>query len=763
MNNERETDVVLCVIAFLIGCAYIKGVNPFAVAYIVAVMFTGVNNGVTGAFAIIGSVFALITIEDVSVRQVMTTIIPIAVCQLILKERLVSHISIRKRCIMTVVCMWTSYMAALYSGDFTDAKMYVVPCIAVAFVVIFYYGTSMIHNRELQHPSSRAVASFIIIMFMCLYGIPDWENDYISVKLTLLLLVVLFAGYCYGVGAGALAGILCAIVVGKMSFETCVYITVFSIGGICAGVLRKLGALSGAVAYVSAIVALNEMIVRASDNVKDVNPHLFGATVAAGVLFVMLPLRKEYILGEGEKERQTHFNDVIVNMNTKKKLMDMSHELAGVSLELTKEPNVRRNFDQNEIYRVMEDVMVTSCNDCDMRDNCLGENYGRTMNLLGGIIDELIKGCDVGELYYMGNDCVRQERLIGRARTGIENLRNSIRMENYALDIKEAIAAQIKQLSLMIEKCATGMPHPVDISYAKRTKLVKELLRLGAFTDGVSVLEQKDSHFLVTVRMKRCGRKLLTLGEVADVISKYIKRDMIYEGEADELLLDELSYYVFIQKPVYNIVAGVARASSDKESVNGDNFTIMNCKDKNYVMAISDGVGTGADAYTKSNRIIDMLEHYVEAGFQINVAVGLINSLFSISDENNYSTIDVININRYTGVCNIVKAGAPHTFIKRRKWVDVVSTESYPTGMIDDSFCDTIVKKLYLGDYVVMLSDGVSDCFAGNFDALKQFILGLKEVSASKMASVILEYAKSNAKGRLSDDMTVLVAMIGRN
>ena len=124
-------------------------------------------------------------------------------------------------------------------------------------------------------------------------------------------------------------------------------------------------------------------------------------------------------------------------------------------------------------------------------------------------------------------------------------------------------------------------------------------------------------------------------------------------------------------------------------------------------------MGTGKEAADESETVLALLEQLLEAGFKTETAVRLINSnLVLKADKQTFSTIDIGTINLCTGRCEFVKLGAASTFIKRGNWVEKISSTTLPIGMFKAVDYDYVTKKLYEGDIIIMVTDGVLDCLA---------------------------------------------------
>lgn len=72
-------------------------------------------------------------------------------------------------------------------------------------------------------------------------------------------------------------------------------------------------------------------------------------------------------------------------------------------------------------------------------------------------------------------------------------------------------------------------------------------------------------------------------------------------------------------------------------------------------------------------------------------------------------TMDMSVVDCQSGIMHCIKMGAVSTFIKREGWVEIIKSSTLPMGVLEQVDYDCTDKKLYDGDYVIMISDGVLD------------------------------------------------------
>ena len=114
------------------------------------------------------------------------------------------------------------------------------------------------------------------------------------------------------------------------------------------------------------------------------------------------------------------------------------------------------------------------------------------------------------------------------------------------------------------------------------------------------------------------------------------------------------------------------------------------------------------------------------------------------------------------GMTDFVKLGASSTFIKRKNRVECIHSTSLPVGVLEQVEFDTCGRKLYHGDVIIMISDGILDgiIFENKETYLMELIASLDTNNAQVMAQEIIDDITRMNRGQLKDDSTVLVAVL---
>ncbi len=211
------------------------------------------------------------------------------------------------------------------------------------------------------------------------------------------------------------------------------------------------------------------------------------------------------------------------------------------------------------------------------------------------------------------------------------------------------------------------------------------------------------------------------------------------------------SVATFKKRPKYEAV--YARAGVGKSGVSGDSYAFERIGDR-FLVALLDGMGTGSDAGKSSDAAVELIERFYKAGFDSTAALSGVNRFLKLPGGERFSAADVAVCDLDTAAVDIIKLGAPPCFIKTADTVLKIEGSSLPIGVLDEMRPFVTAKRLHPGQMLVMVTDGVSDCFDG--DGLPTFINGLKALNPERTAKAILERALISCGDAPKDDMTVV-------
>lgn len=305
--------------------------------------------------------------------------------------------------------------------------------------------------------------------------------------------------------------------------------------------------------------------------------------------------------------------------------------------------------------------------------------------------------------------------------------------------------------------------------YAGISELLKDMGRRTAVMIGAETAAEEKITEELTYRNVVCGETLLA-GEGDDMtVTMVVRADSVDEAVIEKVLykilgrafslrtgesgLGGFSIVYATVRPKYDVLfAAAVRPKSDKS---GDTHSFTRIG-KRFMMALSDGMGSGEKAYKTSETAIGLVENFYKAGFPDDLIVKSINKFLSLGADETFSAVDIAVIDLESGDADVIKIGTPPAYIKNDDTVSVVRGAALPLGIVDEIRPTVVRKRLAVGETVVFVSDGVSDCFEG--DALADYINSLPSHNPQAIADAVLTHAAE--AGRRADDMTVVCARV---
>lgn len=199
----------------------------------------------------------------------------------------------------------------------------------------------------------------------------------------------------------------------------------------------------------------------------------------------------------------------------------------------------------------------------------------------------------------------------------------------------------------------------------------------------------------------------------------------------------------------------VCRAVRQKhgETVCGDSAMHFRTADGRAVILLSDGMGTGEAAERLSQTALSLVSQFIRSGCSVQESArAVLPVLAARFEEYGFVTLDLLEINLFSGESKLLKYGAAPTFVIRGGVVRRVFSAALPAGA-DPSLPapDPAVFRLYEGDRIVMVSDGV--CDGADSEAVAQLCRD-PDADPQSLAGKILDSAAGAKSG---DDRSVLV------
>lgn len=422
----------------------------------------------------------------------------------------------------------------------------------------------------------------------------------------------------------------------------------------------------------------------------------------------------------------------------------------------------KKAFTSEEIETMFARVREKVCGKCENCSWCWGDNFVHTYQMgyeILSAVDHYGNELNVETKRKLQQCCVMAPRFMRELLGAFHDARQNMMWVNRIAQSREGCAIQMDLFSEMIRVTAKELEDSMFHDERLEKKIIAAL-RKEMCEFYTSIFMNREGKYEVHVTARAMQDQCIPVREVVKDVSAAMGRRLIPECAQTQTLGKEYVTIICLEGPAFHTMHGVARIGKENSQISGDNFMKIDLTGGKQGVALSDGMGSGEKACKESTLVIELLEELLDAGFPEKAAVQMINTTLVMGrEEIHYSTIDMSILDLYSGECEILKAGASATFIKKKNRVERISSTSLPLGVVHNIEVDSIHRKLEDGDFVIMLTDGVMDALpVGEQDVLLETIIkGTQMINPKEMANHILRQVLNWTGKPPEDDMTVLV------
>lgn len=335
-------------------------------------------------------------------------------------------------------------------------------------------------------------------------------------------------------------------------------------------------------------------------------------------------------------------------------------------------------------------------------------------------------------------------------------------MQERLMESRLAAAGQLQEMSQILVGTMERIYSTREDSGLEQ-EIGKRLRLMGVQVHKVFFYNSRGRKRQIYMTMNTRRKICVPTKKIAAALSELMECEMMAARDSRSFISQERVTVLFVEGVAYNVLYGVKKETRPDEAVSGDNFSVFWLPEGQFYAGLSDGMGSGVQACTQSDLVLDLLEQFLEAGFSRETAVRMINSSIVLQpDDPVFSTMDIAAIDLYTGVCDFLKVGACASFLKKENGVECIRGAGLPAGVESQLSLEPFRMRMYDGNILFLMTDGVISALpeGQEEETMKELIRNLSAGTPAEMAERLLEQVK--AYGRAADDMTILAAGIWR-
>ncbi|MBC7766223.1 MAG: stage II sporulation protein E [Hyphomonadaceae bacterium] len=760
----NKLDFLYGLMGLMIGQAAIFNISePFCVAFLVAVVGSHMSSSL---FAVVGVlVGAILTAGFVILPKYLLMGIVFVSCMTLMRTLKIQQAEVAKATLAAIAffsvgCLW------LMLGSFLmyDFMVLVVNAIVV-FLCTYLFTIAMPTIFEpIKRINREQCVSVIVLLCIIILGLPAWKFfGLFSLRNVCSIWFLLYFSYKQGAAYGTTVGLLMGVLNGIGTDNITPVICSYAISGMFAGMFNRVGKTGSALGFLlsNALFTLflngsSEVVIRLTD------------TILSIVMFASIPHQpiNAYIARFINVNRKSDGREDKI----KTAFVNRLHEI-GCSFEKVAQTvnglaySEDENTDNTTISAFIEKVAGKVCASCVIRQTCWERDFHHTYKALFNSLEVLERKGKIAihDLpSFFVSRCIHRNDFIATTNTFYEIDKIHAMCATKVNESRTILSEQIKCMQNIIESVAEEVSEKVINCEDKEQAIYETLDRNTIAVSDVNVIRNQHGNYTVEIMLnyQTDGR----MNMITDAVSKILHKKMVRIHGVSKNKSQSGEYIVKLtEQETFEFDTGVSVISKYRGDKCGDYHTAKSLGNGKFLLAISDGMGSGKKAALESETTITLLENLLSSGFDHDNAIKMINSvLYLKSPEESFATVDLSIVDMYQGNAEFIKIGAASTFLVTEKEIDVLCCSTMPIGMMQNIDMDHMSRKLKSGDVLVMVTDGVLD--AAPKDKVceiwfSEMLQSMDFDNPQKAAQALLHTVQSLVTTH-TDDMTIMVSKL---
>lgn len=644
--------------------------------------------------------------------------------------------------------------------------------IAVVFYKIFVNSMGVLQDfQEKKAFSIEEVlgASLLLAISICCFG--ELQILGFSIRNILSIFIVLVLGWKNGVLVGTTAGVTIGVTLGVITASDPMTVAAYAISGMIAGVFNKFGKIGVIIGF-----CLGNVVLAYVSNGYTVELIHFKEILIASIGLLAVPKSISLDIEEfvGNKKFLPVFPTRALNKSkeTANKLNNVSDTIDKIAQNYQveeEESNLNQRDRNKEIF------------DSELLDNLQGYEdnmlYDDISKVEGDIVNQLfdilvdkqeITRKDLLQVFANCNSYIVgfEDKQISQYLE--DNISQMVRVLNMSYKISKSNFVWMKKLEENkknmesqlkgVSKAISNLAQDIEEDYSNEEEYEDERIQI------IELLKQKEievqeiviykkGRFSIEIYVK--DRNLDDISTMEKILSEVLKEKIVVNDETSVG-----NHINFLSDDKYAMAIGMAETTKSKSEVSGDSVLSIRLKDGKYLIALSDGMGSGKEAKKSSEQALKMLENLLLSGFEKETSLELINTTLLNQKEEGFATLDIVIVDLYLGNIEFIKSGACPSYIKNKKKVQILKANSLPSGILPNAKLQMMDKDIEDGDILLLCSDGILDSnieYRNKELWIRYLLEDIETFNTKKIADLVLNEAIDNNYGVAKDDMSVIV------
>lgn len=438
----------------------------------------------------------------------------------------------------------------------------------------------------------------------------------------------------------------------------------------------------------------------------------------------------------------------------------ISNRLYELSTVFNEMSHAFHSFEQNAFNQegaceaIQKNIEKSVCAVCQNKDKCLRSgkiktDFAKLINV--GFAKGKVSVIDLPK--FLNDECIRPNDIIFPLNKLLAEYRAAIIEKQNVANGRKMLAEEAEGVAEVLRSLALESGSLLKYQSRLERLLADEIMKNGFNVSELLIYGEGES---------LCVGVIIAMQEIAverlvKIISSVLKTEMCLTEKAD--ITEGKVYFHLKKSPSFDAVFGVCAVTKNGSSASGDTHSVIRIKEDKFLVALSDGMGSGENARKISASSLSLIESFYKAGLSGELVLSTVNKLLAVNTDDSFTALDACVIDLKKANADFIKYGTPYGFIIGDEGIRIIEGNALPLGILTELKPAVCSANLSGGDMVLFVSDGVADAFGCSSEVL-DFLKTVPAKNPQTLADDIVAKALSINNGIANDDMTALAVRI---
>lgn len=759
MPKISADNILTSVLSFLMSrVLIINSFCPFGIAF-----FASGQKREKQIYSFFGVCLGVLTVhQDLKALKYILSMLIFTAFKLILKK----ESPYQNFILISVSLFFSGFVMSLFDYMLTyDLLLLVLECIVCGFFSVAMAGAANYLNsgRFFSYITNEKLLSLTFVIALALSGVGRTITiGYFNLCQIVLSVIIMVLALIRGAAVGACAGVTAGIIASLGNENIMSTVGLYALCGFAAGCVKNTGKTGVLTAFLfsgAAVGFLSSFSFSSSGEIVNM--------ILGGALFLALPKKAiervaSFTDGYGIEPDEVQYMKKAKNYITGR-LSGLVRSYERLSDAVSVEETDTSFSDT--VKKASEHAVMKVCAKCGMKNMCWEREAKESADMINSLSRKaeekgFFDAFDFPKTFK--KRCINFSEFCQSINHYFSLSRANYLWSKQFSGSRSVISEQYREFSKTLSKLKLEFLGELsgDNGYEGKleAKIYTRLSNLGIDIKNISIRENKRGFYGAEIRFNDSeykNYKNQIIETVAEVLETKLNIVSSRTRDEDNLLVLEAVYRFYP-------MCSSATVKKNKREENGDSIIKETLPDSRFFMAVSDGMGTGNEASVQSRKTNEMLRELLYASYPSMQAIKLVNSALSSGGGEVFSTVDMLTVDLMNGESEFIKIGAMPSVLLSEEGAESIFSSNLPIGILDNVSGATIKRTLSADDVVIMFSDGLCDIKKG-IRWVADTALEIREKNPDEIAEIILKEAIIRKRGKIDDDMSVVVFKLKEN